>query len=211
MRATGGAVALRVFRCRMKSPMTEAVIGYTRGPRPPEERDRFNLGSSEPAPCFVIVMEFETLYRQHAPAVYRFALSITRRKEIAEDLTSDAFLALHREMSSIDPALLPAWLLTVVRNRARDLWRHQLIEERYAVEKKPDVQPTAPPALSLEEWILEGAGLKPVHRLCVMLRYVSGMTRAEIAIETGLTEVQVKGHLQYALTLLRKAHGVAEV
>jgi RNA polymerase sigma-70 factor, ECF subfamily len=153
-------------------------------------------------------MEFETLYRQHVPAVYRFALSITHRKEVAEDLTSEAFLALHREMATIDPSQLPAWLLTVVRNRARDLWRHQVVEERYVIEKKPAGTPTAPPASSLEEWILAGAGLKPVHQLCVMLRYVSGMSRTEIATETGMTENQVKGHLQYALSLLRKAHQV---
>ncbi len=153
--------------------------------------------------------EFESLYRQHAQAVFRFAMSITRRKEIAEDLTSEAFLALHREMASIDPSRLPAWLLTVVRNRARNLWRHQVIEERYAVEMKP-AAPPAPPAMSLEDWILASPGLKPVHRLCVMLRYVSGMTRTEIAAETGLSETQVKGHLQYALSLLRKVHGVRE-
>jgi len=155
-------------------------------------------------------MEFESLYREHVQAVYRFALSITRRKEVAEDLTSEAFLALNREMASIDPSQLPAWLLTVVRNRARNLWRHQLVEERYAIESMPPVSPSAPPASALEEWILEGAGLKPVHRLCVMLRYVYGMTRAEISAETGLTDTQVKGHLQYALSLLRKAHGVSE-
>jgi len=156
------------------------------------------------------VTEFEALYRQHVQAVFRFAMSITRRKEVAEDLTSEAFLALHREMASIDPSQLPAWLLTVVRNRARNLWRHQAIEERYAVEMKPPATAKVPPASSLEEWILESPGLKPVHRLCVMLRYVSGMTRTEIAAETGLSETQVKGHLQYALSLLRKAHGGRE-
>jgi RNA polymerase sigma-70 factor, ECF subfamily len=155
-------------------------------------------------------MTFEALYRQHVLAVYRFALSITRSKEVAEDLTSEAFLALHRELASIDQAQLPAWLLTVVRNRARDLWRHHSIEERFVIDKKHAVPESAPPEFSLEHWILSGAGLKPVHRLCVMLRYVSGMTRAEIAAETGLSETQVKGHLQYALTLLRKAHGVVE-
>jgi RNA polymerase sigma-70 factor (ECF subfamily) len=153
------------------------------------------------------VVEFESLYRQHVQAVFRFALSITRRKEVAEDLTSEAFLALHRDMASIDPSQLPAWLLTVVRNRARDLWRHQVIEERYAIEKRPVAPPTAPPESSLEAWMLGGAGLKPVHRLCVMLRYVNGLTRAEIAVETGLSETQVKGHLQYALSLLRKTQG----
>ena len=50
------------------------------------------------------------ILRQHVQAVFRFAMSITRRKEVAEDLTSEAFLALHREMASIDPSQLPAWL-----------------------------------------------------------------------------------------------------
>jgi RNA polymerase sigma-70 factor (ECF subfamily) len=58
--------------------------------------------------------------------------------------------------------------------------------------------------------MLESGDLKQVHRVCLLLRYVHGMTRAEIAAQTGLTEMQVKGHLQYGLTLLRKAYGVAE-
>jgi hypothetical protein len=33
---------------------------------------------------------------------------------------------------------------------------------------------------------------------------VHGMTRAEIAAATGLADTQVKGHIQYALSLLRK-------
>lgn len=188
-----------------------AARGYTRGASQPEERRKILFPrSSIRAPCFVIEMDFESLYRQHVQAVFRFALSITRRREIAEDLTSDAFLALHREMAHIDPTQLPAWLLTVVRNRARDQWRHQAVEERYVFENKTASEPVAGADASLEEWILAGAGLKPVHRLCVMLRFVSGMTRAEIAAETGLSETQVKGHLQYALSLLRKAHGVRE-
>ena len=40
-----------------------------------------------------------------------------------EDLTSEAFLALHRNLDSIDQSLLPGWRGTVVRNRARDGWR----------------------------------------------------------------------------------------
>lgn len=155
-------------------------------------------------------MEFESLYRQHVQAVFRFAHSITRRKDVAEDLTSEAFLALHRQLAAVDQSQLPAWLMTVVRNRARDQWRHQVVEERYIVETKTAVMPSIPPELSLDEWVLAGAGLKPVHRLCVMLRYVSGMTRAEIASETGMSETQVKGHLQYALALLRKQHGVRQ-
>lgn len=146
---------------------------------------------------------FEQVYRQHSQAVFRFALSVAGNRESAEDLTSEAFLVLHRNFGAIDQAQLPGWLLTVVRNRARDLWRHRAVEQRYAEQftEEPTVEP-AP----LELKILEGADLKPIHRTCLMLRYVYGMTRAEIAGKTGLTETQVRGHLQYALALLRKAY-----
>ena len=142
-------------------------------------------------------------YREHVRAVYRFAVSVVGKRETAEDSTSEAFLALHRNLDSIDESRLPGWLLTVARNRARDLWRRRAVEQRY-VEQWNDPPVSETPAL--ERWILESADLKPVHRTCIMLRYVYGMARTEIAATTGLTETQVKGHLQYALTLLRKAY-----
>jgi len=146
---------------------------------------------------------FEDLYHEHVHAVFRFAMSLVGRREVAEDLTSEAFLALHRNLEAIDQSKLPGWLLTVVRNRARDQWRHEVVEQRYAEEFAYTAPPDAPP---VEHWILESAELKPVHRTCLMLRYVHGMARTEIASATGLTETQVKGHLQYGLGLLRKAY-----
>lgn len=150
---------------------------------------------------------FEDLYREHVQAVFRFAMSVVRHRETAEDLTADAFLALHRSLDTIDDTRLPGWLLTVVRNRARDQWRHQDVEQRYA-EQMADRSQSEPP--KLERWMFESADLKPIHRTCIVLRYVHGMTRVEIAEATGLTETQVKGHLQYGLTLLRKAYKVGE-
>jgi RNA polymerase sigma-70 factor (ECF subfamily) len=147
---------------------------------------------------------FEDLYRRHVQAVFRFAWRMTGERETAEDITSEAFLALYRNLDSIDESLLPGWLLTVARNRARDLWRRRVVEQR-AIEQLED-PPVAQPA-PLETWMLECADLKPVHRTCLMLRYVYGMTRAEIAEKTGLSEIQVKGHLQYGLKLLRQAYG----
>jgi RNA polymerase sigma-70 factor, ECF subfamily len=147
---------------------------------------------------------FEDLYRRHVQAVFRFAYRVTGDRETAEDITSEAFLALYRNLDSIDESLLPGWLLTVARNRARDLWRRRVVEQRSLEQiANPPVAQPAP----LEEWMLECADLKPVHRTCLMLRYVYGMTRAEIAAQTGLSEIQVKGHLQYGLKLLRQAYG----
>jgi DNA-directed RNA polymerase specialized sigma24 family protein len=52
--------------------------------------------------------------------------------------------------------------------------------------------------------LFDNAALKAVHRICLTLRYVHGMSVKEIAHRLGLTEVQVKGHLQYARVILRK-------
>ena len=152
---------------------------------------------------------FEDLYRRHVQAVFRFAWRMTGSRETAEDITSEAFLALYRNLDSIDESLLPGWLLTVARNRARDLWRRRVAEQR-GLEQLADpsvAQPGVVQPAPLEAWMLECADLKPVHRTCLMLRYVYGMTRAEIAAQTGLSEIQVKGHLQYGLKLLREAYG----
>lgn len=160
--------------------------------------------SSEPVSSRVSLTDaFEALYRQHVQSVYRFALRCVSQKDLAEDLTSEAFLALFRNMDQVDASRLPAWLLTVVRNRARDHWRRQMVEERYAGSLVADPPAEAP---RLERWLLESPELKPVHRTCLMLRYVYGMTRAEIAGKTGFTEMQVKGYLQYGLEVLRRSY-----
>jgi RNA polymerase sigma-70 factor (ECF subfamily) len=151
---------------------------------------------------------FEDVYSEHVPAVYRFALSVVGRRDLAEDLTAEAFLALWRNFDGIDQSQLPGWLIAVVRNRARDWWRRQQVERRH-LEEMVDPSPAAAPPL--EQWILEHADLKPVHRTCLMLRYVHGMTRAEIAANLSLSETQVKGYLQYGLGLLRRAYGKIEL
>lgn len=151
---------------------------------------------------------FEEVYRRHVQTVFRCALGIAGRKELAEDLTSEAFLALLRNFDGIDQDQLPGWLLVVVRNRARDLWRKEQVHLRHEKEVTATEEAAAP---ALELWILDCEDLKPVHRTCLMLRYVHGMTRAEIANHLALTETQVKGYLQYALTLLRKSYGKPNV
>jgi RNA polymerase sigma-70 factor, ECF subfamily len=151
---------------------------------------------------------FEDAYRRHFASVLRFAMSVTGRRDVAEDLTAEAFLALHRHAGAIRLDQLPAWLFVVVRNRARDLWRHQLVEQRYAVWMTETAATSAPPAAPVPHW-LSDERLKPVQRVCLELHYVWGYTVTEIAKRIGLTDGQVKGHLQRALRHLRDAEGAA--
>ncbi len=147
--------------------------------------------------------EFANLYRKHVGAVFRFSLRCVGRRDIAEDITSEAFLELYRNLERIDESQLPAWLLTVAKNRAVDYWRRSTVEQRY-VARPMNEDPAVEPEPALEMWLLASRALKPVHRVCVLLRYAYGMSRAEIAQQTGLSETRIKGHLQYALQLLRK-------
>jgi Sigma-70, region 4 len=59
------------------------------------------------------------------------------------------------------------------------------------------------PEFSLDDLLAKCSSLKPIHRVCVILRFAQVMSHSEIAAQTGLTELQVKGNLQYALQLLR--------
>ena len=144
---------------------------------------------------------FEEVYQQHFGAVFRFALRCVGRRELAEDLASEAFLALYQHWSKIDRAQLPGWLITVVKNRAVDHWRRAGREELCA--EPPAEVPTGFDS-HLSSFLLDDKALKPAHRVCLILRYIHGMSRAEMALELGMSENQVKGHLQYALELLRQ-------
>jgi RNA polymerase sigma-70 factor, ECF subfamily len=145
---------------------------------------------------------FDETYREHLSSVFRYALRCVGRREIAEEITSEAFVELFRRFDQIDQAQLPRWLFTVVRNRATDFWRRDARERRYLSRLDPD--PEAAQAEGFQQWLDDVTALKPLHRACLTLRYVHGMERAEIGRRLGLSENQVKGHLQYAHTLLRK-------
>ena len=111
-------------------------------------------------------------------------------------------MALYRNLAAIDTTQLPAWLLTVVRNRAIDFWRRESRERQYLSTLPAD--PAAPETTAVELELLRSKALKPIHRACLVLRYVHGMTLAEVAAHIGLSASQVKGHLQYGRHLLRK-------
>ena len=144
--------------------------------------------------------DFDEAYANYADSVFRYALRLVGRRDEAEDLTSETFLALHRNLAGLDLSQLPGWLFAVARNKAMDYWRHSKVEARYLDTLPPPETTWSQP---LQMWLRESKALKPIHRACLILRYAHGMTREEIAGRLGISDVQVKGHLQYARSLLR--------
>jgi len=144
---------------------------------------------------------FEEIYRRYGDSVFRFTTRLVGQRAVAEEITADVFLTLYERIDEIDVTQLPGWLFTVARHRAMDYWRRAAVERRYlSALVVPESQPS-PDATSAD--LFELRALKPVHRLCLRLRYDYGMTVLEVAGATGLTQTQVKGYLQYARQLLR--------
>jgi len=148
--------------------------------------------------------KFGEIYRLHGPAVFRVCLRLVSQRAIAEDLTSEVFLALQQAWEKVTDEMIPAWLFTVAKRRAADYWRHRYVEERWEQGYREE-RLWSEPEHSLPEILAACPSLKPIHRICLTLRFEQGMSREEIARHTGLTELQVKGYLQYSLELLRQA------
>jgi len=147
---------------------------------------------------------FEGLYEKYVSAVFLYCLRQVGRRDLAEDIASEVFLTLYQKLEQVEDQHLPAWPFTVAKNKTVDYWRHEAVATRYKVAQ-PETPTGSEPDISFEAMLRQNKALKPVHRLCLTLRYVHGLNRTEIAQQTGLSETQIKGHLQYALKLLRQS------
>jgi len=73
---------------------------------------------------------FALLYRRKHPAIYRFALRMTRNVAMAEDVTQEVFMALIRDAKRFDPTrgTLGGFLFGIARNHLRKRWE---LERRF--------------------------------------------------------------------------------
>lgn len=68
----------------------------------------------------------ESIAEEHYERVYRFALSLTRNREDALDLTQNAFLKLARRFDAIrEKSKVHSWLFSVVHREFIDKYRHK--------------------------------------------------------------------------------------
>src|SRR5919107_5752937 len=112
---------------------------------------------------------FEDVYRQHLNAVFRYAVRVVGRRDVAEELTSDAFIALWRTFHTIEASQLPGWLFTVVRSRATDYWRRAIVEQPYLAGLDRDRIANGPPE-AFRDCLDAAPALKPLHRSVLVLR-----------------------------------------
>jgi RNA polymerase sigma-70 factor (ECF subfamily) len=78
--------------------------------------------------------DFETLYRQHAAAVLRFAWGLCGDRSSAEDILSETFVRLLTRAPRIETQTALAYLLAVARNIYLTGWRRRRREVPLPVE-----------------------------------------------------------------------------
>ena len=177
------------------------------------------------------------MYDRYAGAVYATARRLTTDRGLAEDVVQETFLALWNRAEQYDPAMgsLPAWLLTIARNRTIDRLRAigrrppTVVVSDMALSDEGDSAtlerlvtggavvgagaPVMSPATVLEETELRTslaaalAGLPEVERTVLVLAYREELSQSEIAERLGWPIGTVKTRTRRALLRMRNALG----
>ncbi len=143
----------------------------------------------------------------HADFVRALARSLLFEEADAEDVAQEAWLVSLRARPR-EIRRPRAWLATVVRNLARDLWRR---ERRRAVREESAARPEA--VRSTEEVVQREAvrrrvveavlALEEPCRSAVLFRFYDDLPPREIAARLGVPVETVKSHLKRGLARLR--------
>lgn len=135
------------------------------------------------------MIDFEAVYRAHAPAVHRFALYLCGDGGMAEDLTADAFARLWTARD-VRVATVRAYLFAIVRNLYLRQHRHSARQvELDASAADPRRGPEAETAAQDQlQWVLRRlAELPEIDRAALLMRAQHDLPYDEIAAALGLS------------------------
>jgi RNA polymerase sigma-70 factor (ECF subfamily) len=159
---------------------------------------------------------FEVFYDRHGGAAYSLAYRIAGDRNVAEDITQEAFMSIWRSRTRFDRerGSVRAWVLGIVHHRAIDALRrnsgHQRrrasaegIEERFEAPERTDVEVAR---RDEAEEVREALGDLPGDQQeVVRLAYFGGFTHTQIADMLGQPVGTVKGRMRLGLEKLRRA------
>jgi RNA polymerase sigma-70 factor (ECF subfamily) len=161
------------------------------------------IGPAEQTGC-----DFGDLVRAHQSMVFSLAWHFLHDRDAAEEVAQEVFLALHRNMGSIqsgDHAVF--WLRKVAVQRSIDEARRRRRRPMIALESvaepaAADRGPGDPLLAGLLRRLV--ATLPEAPRSVMILRYQEDLDPSEIARVLEMPVGTVKSHLQRSLALLRE-------
>ena len=135
-------------------------------------------------------VDFLELYDHAVPQVYGYLLKRVGNVGLAEDLTSETFMAGVAAHQRGTADLSVGWFVTVARNKLVDHWRRREREERglrLAYDEAETV--TEPWDVELDAVVAHDvlAHLAPQQQLALTLRYLDGLPVVQVAHVLGRT------------------------
>jgi len=196
----------------MGIPLTNAnqlrlnlIAGLTSSPQPAADRlVPADAARIEPT----VTQPFDTI-EEHLGSVYRYALRLTRRPDLAEDLTQETLLRGWRSRQKLrDDRAARVWLFRIATN----LWTDQLRRGRLCPEtldSEPACPRLLPEAASDERENVRLAlaamdELPPRQRQVLYLVTCENMTHGEVASVLQINESAVKANLSLARKDMRQ-------
>jgi RNA polymerase sigma-70 factor, ECF subfamily len=151
-----------------------------------------------------------SLYRDYAPAIFRFCRRAMPTREDAEDATMDIFIKLQKNLGQYDATRsFSAWLYKVAANHCWDLLRRRKVRQDKETEDVENVPLEHPDPSALDKMIEERsseevrkalAKMGSRARMALVMRYYSEMSYDEIADALGVRRQFV------GVVLLRARH-----
>lgn len=150
------------------------------------------------------------LYRDYAPAIFRFCRRALPTREDAEDATMEIFMKLRDKLSQFDDTRsFSAWLYRVAANHCWDILRRRKVRQDKETEDVDEVPLEHPDPNQLDR-LIEQRTCEEVRqalhklgaraRMALVLRYYSDMSYDEIADALGVRRAFV------GVVLLRARH-----
>ena len=149
------------------------------------------------------------LHDEHAAALWRYVVWLTRDAQLAEDVVQETLLRAwrHPRVLNQSETSARAWLFTVARHLVVDEYRSARRRREVSSDAVPETMMADHTDAVLDAWLVSDAlaGLSVDHRAVIVHSYYRGMSIAQIAEELNIAEGTVKSRLHYALRALRLA------
>ena len=142
-------------------------------------------------------------YETYRTDIYRFALSLLRNSQQAEDVLQETFVKLLTgKFSCPTPGKEKAWLFKVARNLCMDILRKRVME----LELPPVI---AAPEGENWEFLELISPLTQEEQMLISLKFIGGFRHKEIARITGISVHAAKKRYERAIQKLREEMEVA--
>jgi len=134
---------------------------------------------------------YNQIVKEHADGLFRFAYSMCKNRDDAQDVVQDAFSKLWERKDQVNQEKVKSYLFTTAHHKVIDLYRKG---KRYSDVEDAGVRLTTnQPAHDLKEVLHEALDTLPkIQKAVILLRDYEGYNYEEIAEMTELSLSQVK-------------------